>query len=455
MRIKRAFGAALFERAAAIDAALLAVPNRVKSPRCRCHGRRNGGRIHPQRASTYFDYSRVPLLSGIQQRETYGTDSISDMYGAKVVLNDPSDMFTKERLAQTPLEAATWSKEASAPYPPAVLLAEAGLYAFGEWSGIGFYGVILGLAFVFLSLSCYYFLKTRWYLFPVLYLNFSYFSYRFVYVQDNTYLVMLVVIMAALFLARARREICHALMAVAIIIKLSPLYYVKNVLTMRRPTAVVFVAILLAGLVLPYFVWDNYLYIYRYGNDLKGDWASAAASLVFMVPFAIVLWYVEVRLGFDMEDRIGWGLVPFAMLLGLKMNSARHLLIVLLVPDKRGIRNVAAAIGLAFPFLFPSLVAFNSALLISTAVLCIGLVFYLDQIGWDVVRDDFRHPRRTAKIIFDRERYQLAAIGGSRQRPRKWGVESPRAYRNPAARNLRERRFWYDSKHKVTSCLSR
>ncbi len=99
------------------------------------------------------------------------------------------------------------------------------------------------------------------------------------YVQDNTYLVMLVVIMAALFLARAGREACHALMAVAIIMKLSPLYYVKNVLTMRRRTAVVFVAILLAGLVLPYFVWDNYLYIYRYGNDLKGDWASAAASL--------------------------------------------------------------------------------------------------------------------------------------------------------------------------------
>src|SRR4029434_6343655 len=94
----------------------------------------------------YFDYASVPLLSGIQQRETYGHDSISDMYEAKVILNGASDMYTKERLAQTPLEAATWSKEASAPYPPAVLLAEAGLYAFGEWSGIGFYGGIFGTA---------------------------------------------------------------------------------------------------------------------------------------------------------------------------------------------------------------------------------------------------------------------------------------------------------------------
>ena len=399
MTTRRVHATALFERAAAIDAALLAVPDRIKYLVLGCTVILMASVSILNVPRQYFDFSRVPWLSGIHQYETYGTDSISDMYAAKVILNDPSDMFTKERLAQTPLEASTWSKEASGPYPPAVLLAEAGLYAFGEWSGIGFYGLILGLACVFLSLSAYYFLRTRWYLFPVLYLNFSYFSYRFVYVQDNTYIVMLVVIMAALFLARAKREACHALMAVAIVMKLSPLYYVKNVLTMRRQTALVFVAILMAGLVLPYFVWDNYLYIYRYGNDLKGDWASAAASLLFIVPFAIVLWYIEVRLHFDMEDRIGWGLVPFAMLLGLKMNVARHLLIVLLVPDKRGIRNVAAAIGLAIPALFPSLVPLNSALLISTGVLCIGLGFYLDQIGWDVVRDDFRHPVRTAKMI--------------------------------------------------------
>jgi len=397
--MRHAFGAALLERAAAIDAALLAVPDRVKYLGVACTVIVMAIVSIPNVPRQYFDYSRVPWLNGIQQRETYGTDSISDMYGAKVILNDPSDMFTKERLAQTPLEAATWSKEASAPYPPVVLLAEAGLYAFGEWSGIGFYGVILGLAGVFLLLSGYYFVKTRWYLFPVLYLNFSYFSYRFVYVQDNTFIVMLVVIMAALLLARARREACHALMAVAIVMKLAPLYYVKNILTMRRRTALIFVVILVSGLVLPYFVWDNYLYIYRFGNDRSGDRASVAASLLFVVPFSIVLWYVEVRLGFDMEDRIGWGLVPFAMLLGLMLNAARHLLIVLLVPDKRGVRNVAAAIGLVFPYLFPSLIPFNSALLISAAVLCIGLASYLDQIGWDVVRDDFRHPGRTAKMI--------------------------------------------------------
>ena len=350
----------------------------------------------------YVDFAGLPVIGDVQKYETYGPDSLSDMYGARVILNDPSDMYTKARTEQTPLEASTWSKEASAPYPPAVLLAEAGLYAIGEWSGVGFYGMILGCAILFIGLSLVYFLRTRWYLFPLLYLNFGYFSGRFVYVQDNTYLVMLVVVMLALFLARTRRVASHLVMAVATTMKLSPLYYAKNILRMPRRVAWLYVAILFAGLVLPYFVWDNYLYIYRYGNELKGDLASTAGALLLAVPFGLVLWYIEVKLGFDKEDLVGWGLVPFALFLGFKMNVARHLLIVLLVPDKRAVRNVAAAIGLAVPALLPGIVLFNSSLVISTLVLIIGLAGYLDQIGWSAVRDDMQNPARTLRLMMGR-----------------------------------------------------
>lgn len=392
----------LFGRLAALDAALLAAPPWARYLTIAFTLIVMVWVSVPNVPRQYFDYSRIPILSQIQQNETYGTDSLSDMYGAKVILNDPLDMYTKEKLDQTPLEAATWTKEASAPYPPVVLLTEAALYAVGQWTDIGFYGIILGFACVFLAASLRYFQQTRWYLFPLLYLNFSYFSSRFVYVQDSTYLIMLNVIMAALFLARARREASHVLMAVAITMKLSPLFYLKNVLTMKRRTATAFVSIVIAGLVLPYFIWDNYLYIYRYGSELKGDWRAALAASCLVIPFATALWYVDMRLGFDMEDRVGWGLVPFAMFLGLTMNVARHLLIVLLVPDKRGIRNVAAAVGLAFPALFPGFIRFNSALLISTAVLCLGLVYYLSRIGWTVVRDDLRNPGRTVKLMVGR-----------------------------------------------------
>lgn len=338
-------------------------------------------------------------LGAVQRHETWGSDSLSDMYGARVVLNDPSDMFTKARTEQTPLEAATWSKEASAPYPPVVLLIEAGLLWLGTKLGVGFYGMILACAIGFLAASLLYFWQTRWYLFPLLYLNFKYFSERFVYVQDNTYLVMLVVIIGALWLARKGRPATHAAMALATTIKLSPLYYAKNVFGMPRAWAVAYIAILGAGLVLPYFIWENYLYIYRYGNALKGDAASSIGAALGVAPFALVLWWVETRRRFDLEDRVGWGLVPFALFLALKMNVARHLLIVLLVPDRRGVRNLAAAAGLALPAIAPGLVAFNSSLAIAAVVLVAILVYHVRAIGLDVARDDLAHPARTLRMM--------------------------------------------------------
>ena len=80
----------------------------------------------PNVPRAYVDYARFPLLSGVHQHDTYGTDTIGNSYVAKVVLNDPLDMYTKARLEQTPLEKATWTREQSAPYPPAGLLTRRG-----------------------------------------------------------------------------------------------------------------------------------------------------------------------------------------------------------------------------------------------------------------------------------------------------------------------------------------
>ena len=346
----------------------------------------------------HVDFTGTPIIGGVQRHETYGNDTIGDGYEARVVLNDWRDMYTKSKLEMTPLEAATWSKEGSAPYPPATLLAEAGLYAVGTKLGIGFYGAILALAVLFVGGSAVYFWNTRWFLFPALYLNFSYFGERFVHVQDCSYLVMLPVLMAALYLARRGSDASHALVGLATAMKLSPLYYIVNLGWMRRRDAALYLATLAVGLVLPYFVWENYLYIYQYGAELKGDWDNAAAALAVAIPFSIVLRYVETRLGFDREDRVGWSLVPFALLLALKMNVARHLLIVLLVPDKRGVRNIAAAVGLAVPAIFG--VPFNSSLAFAALTLVVGLAYYLSNIGWETVRNDLRAPMRTLAEMF-------------------------------------------------------
>jgi hypothetical protein len=364
----------------------------------------------PNVPQPYVDYARFPLLSGVHQYDTYGTDTIGNSYVAKVVLNDPLDMYTKARLEQTPLEKATWTREASAPYPPAALLTAAGLYALGAATGIEFYGMVLLLAALFVALSLWYFLNTRWYLFPLLYLNFEYFGYRFVYVQDDTYLAMLVVVMIALVIARGARrarsrcDASHFLMALAITMKLSPVAYAWQMLTMRRGTAMIFAAILFAGLVLPYFIWDNYLTIFTFHEQVKGNIYDTVAAVALVVPFTIVLWYVEARLGFDKEDQIGWSLVPFAMFVGIKMRVARHLLIVLLVPDKRGPRNIAAAIGLALYAAAPDVVRLGSVLYITTVLLFAFLAYYLRRIGWATVRDDARHPLRTVRLLLSEPR---------------------------------------------------
>jgi len=390
--------ARFFQWAADLDAALLRTPRAVRATVYVLTAGVMAASALPHIPRNVVDFGGSSYIGSLQRHDTYGNDTIGDGYEARVVLNDWRDMYTKTRLEMTSLEAATWPKEACAPYPPAMLLAEAGLYALGSRLGIGFYGAILTLAVVFVVASARYFLQTRWYLFPSLYLNFVYFGERFVYVQDCSYLVVLTVLIAALYLARRGHAATHALVALATAMKLSPLFYLANLRRMRRRDAALFVCILASGFILPYFVWDNYLYIFQYSAELKGDWNNAAAALIGVVPFALVLRYVETRLQFDWEDRIGWGLVPFSLLLALKMNVARHLLIVLLVPDKRGIRNIAAAVGLAVPVVFG--LPFNASLGFATLVLVTGLTYYLEKIGWQRLRRDLQTPLQTLREMF-------------------------------------------------------
>ena len=61
--------------------------------------------------------------------------------------------------------------------------------------------------------------------------------------------------------------------------------------------------------------------------------------------------------------------MPVAVFFAFKMNVARHLLLVLLVPDKRGLRNVAAAGGLAAATLASPFASLNSVLPIVTVAL--------------------------------------------------------------------------------------
>ena len=311
--------------------------------------------------------------------ESPGPDTIADNYEARVVRNDLRDMYTKRLVEQTPREAATWTKEASSPYPPSTLLVLAGLAAAGDASGVGLEGMVAALAAAFLTLSLIYFLRTRWYLFPLLYLNFGYLAERFFYVQDGSYLAMLCVVMGALFVADRRPAAAAMLMGVSTTMKLSPLYYARHLVAAWLPKWVLpaWLTIVGAGLVLPYFVWENYLYIFRYNNELKGDLASSAGGAAIALLFAGLLWVADRRGVFDREEQIGWALVPVGVFLAFKMHAARHLLLPLLIPDKRGTRNVAAALGLTIDTRGGAAISLNDTLPIMTAGILVGLLVQL------------------------------------------------------------------------------
>ncbi len=91
----------------------------------------------------------------------------------------------------------------------------------------------------------------------------------------------------------------HTLIALAITIKLSPAYYLKNLFLLPRRTALVVTAILLAGFILPIAIWDDYLSIYSFHEEFKGSTAQTVGAVALAVLFALCLWYVETRLEFD------------------------------------------------------------------------------------------------------------------------------------------------------------
>jgi hypothetical protein len=331
----------------------------------------------PRVPKAAVDFSHWPLLSRIFQPSDFGTDTIADGYEARVVRHDVRDMYTKQGVEQTPLEAATWSPEASSPYPPAALLGLAALAAAGDAAGVGLYGAVGALAIGFLAVSLVYFLRTRWYLFPLLYLNFSYVAERFFFVQDGSYLLMLVMVLGALMVARRRPLAAHLLMAVATTIKLSPAFYLARLRSMPPAAAALALAIVAAGLLLPILIWDHYLDIYRYQETLKGGggWATAGAVAVAGAA-AWLLLRADQRGRLDLEDWIGWSLVPAALFFAFKLNAVRHLLIVLLVPDRRAMRNVAAAAGLGIAALAGPAVPLNAVLPVVTAILLMTLSWH-------------------------------------------------------------------------------
>ena len=181
--------------------------------------------------ATMLPEDRWDIWEG-QIHESPGKDFVADNYTAKVVTNDWTDMYVKEGVNQTENEAKTWTKEQSSPYPPLTIIVYGPLKFIGDSTGLGFYGSMVLMELLLMVAIFIYCIRTKWYLFPLIYLN-PFIAYRFWWVGDLSNVLMLLVIMGALFLSTNKGPLKHIAVAVATGMKFAPIYYMKNLFKMK------------------------------------------------------------------------------------------------------------------------------------------------------------------------------------------------------------------------------
>ncbi|MGA1848006.1 MAG: hypothetical protein ACMUHB_01575 [Thermoplasmatota archaeon] len=361
-------------------------------------------------------------LGGFNRGDEFGEDYIADNYTGKVVRNDPTDIYTKEKVDLNEREDALWEKEECSPYPPLGVFVIGGLHLIGDITGLDLFGATILLELIFVVMVMIYCLRTRWYLFPLIMLNvFS--PFRVYVTGGTTNLFLLVMMLSALFAARHRKSFAHYIQAAAIAFKFMPFFYISNIFRMKRKQAFIFSGMVIAGLVLPVFLFDNYLYIYSFHATRGYSFATSlfdhfdiamsdtiAIVLTWTVPvfvaalFTMILYYIENRLNFDWEERIGWSAVPFGLFLGWRLLSTRFFFLMLLLPDKRGTRTFMVFLlsMVQMTMFFADIRPFieHAVWDISAMIILSFFVYHLlKSIGWKRVRQDLGSPFRTFREL--------------------------------------------------------
>jgi hypothetical protein len=372
--------------------------------------------------------SYVPVdyhdFGALNRGSDYGNDYYSDTYGARTTYNHPADMYTRRLTEQTPAERY-WPKRSVAPYPPAALFVLAGVHALGEATGVGLYGVLMGLDALLVGCMLVYALRTRWYLFPLVQLN-VFLAYRYWGVGSCNGLLVVLCLMLGVLVARAKPLLGTLLGVFAVCLKLTPVFFLTNFLRFDRRARVVAALLLFAGFLLPLFLLENYRYIYGFhatrdiGPIVKAlvalgmdtPWTRPlAAALGWVLPllvggaFSLVFLYAQLKLKFSWEDRLGWAAVPFSLLFSLRMLSMRTLFEAMAIPDARVARSLwLFGMGLADM----ALRALDVRRMVRDGVWdvlgCLGLYLicrsWLKAIGAEQIRADWSRRRELLPELF-------------------------------------------------------
>ncbi|MEM3342535.1 MAG: hypothetical protein QW728_07570 [Thermoplasmata archaeon] len=291
-----------------------------------------------------FEYYREP---------PYFIDLYADSYEARVILNDPLDMYTKslpitekestcegQRLGTPEFPDKPWTKEDCAPYPPLALAGIALAFAAGGESFSGFYNIQVQLEIVFALFVLLYALQTRRYLIFPLYFLSPFTVFMFWKESHMSFLVSDFFFLIGLILLESKREgsafIAMGLSAATKFLN-APMALLTNRLSLRNRW-LYFVIPLFIFLILPVLIFDNYLYIFQRGSDRP----VLAPLLTLLCLGELIFFEFFTSPKKYLNDVMGFSMLPSAIYFTLSKDfiAPNYYLLVLSLPDRRYYRNI-------------------------------------------------------------------------------------------------------------------
>ncbi|MEM3341978.1 MAG: hypothetical protein QW728_04730 [Thermoplasmata archaeon] len=288
-------------------------------------------------------------LDGKRERP-YFVDLYADAYAARVILNDPMDMYTRN-LPITWAESTCdgeqnynpqppWSNYDCAPYPPVALIPTAFAFWLGEETFDGFYNISVLLELIIAGMVIIYSLLTRRpFLFPLYFL--STFTYAFFWKQTHfSFTLTTAFIVLALILFELKKEgsalFFLGLASAAKIFTLPVLAMTSRFGSRKRWIWFFFVVTVFVGLVVPFFIFDNYSYIFRRENHRPV--MSYLVGGIIGIEFLFLEFFTR---GKDREVAM-LSMVPMASYITLTgiLIVPPYFQLALLIPDRTYFRNV-------------------------------------------------------------------------------------------------------------------
>ncbi|MEM3342578.1 MAG: hypothetical protein QW728_07785 [Thermoplasmata archaeon] len=336
------------------------------------------------------------LIIGIAIRVGYNIpyhdpkqDFAADTYESRVFLNDYRDAYTKTQIEPRWPENSYFAKPECAPYPPVLLVVLSAIYYGMGGDAVDFYYFSIAFEFITaLVLLLYCLMEDRIVPFICYYLN-PVSIWFFGYFWHFTMTIFLFFIFSGMTLYRAGFKRAGMFFAgTAIAAKLFNIF----LLAQHRVKWIwlTWSAVIL-GLVVPYFIFDNYLSIFTFHSQrglrflmdsftfTGGKYlAIGLIALLYIGTIGVCLMIkrLEILRNYNTLEIMAGSMLPFAFLMGIQVASNYYILMAMMLPTREVRRNILCFImGFAGVFYSKNVPVWPWATVASSAVF-FGYIVY-------------------------------------------------------------------------------